>query len=328
MSAGVLWARTKAIAVDAASFAAMNAMQWRARGGRLDSEATQAYFDTWRAAGPAAWLAPPPGAALALNEGRCEAPSPLSTDWPANDRVRLDIRLGPNGWRSPAMVLLHALMSVSDRGYRRWSHRLNAAGWTAIFAHLPYHYDRCPRGAASGELAFSANLVRSAEGVRQAVIELRLVAAALRARGCPRWAVWGNSYGALIGALLAVCEPDLYTAWLLEPIVDLEYAMCESPVSLVIRRQLRRSGVTREMMASYVPLLCPRHHRPAMAPERILLMAGRQDRVAPPHLVQALAEHWSGAVYAEADQGHVGYTLMPECWRIATERGWLGTSEP
>ena len=228
---------------------------------------------------------------------------------------------------SPAMILLHALMSVSDRGYQRWAHRLNDAGWTAVFAHLPYHYDRCPAGASSGEMAFSANVVRSAEGLRQAVVELRLTAAALRARGCPRWGVWGNSYGALIGALLAICEPDLYTAWLLEPILDLDHALFESPVSLVIRRQLARAGVSRERVGGYLPLLCPRYHAPAMAAERILLMAGRQDRIAPPAVVRRLAEQWPGAIYAEADQGHVGYTLMPECWRIATERGWLGTGE-
>jgi len=323
VSLGALWAQTKAVAVDAVSFAAVNAMQLRSPGGRPDPAAAREYFEHWNSRGIAAWLAPPTDLALVLDAGRFEAASPLASDRPANDRVRLDIRLGPDGWRSPTMVLLHALMSVSDRGYQRWSRRLNEAGWTAVFAHLPYHYDRCPPGAASGELAFTSNLVRSAEGLRQAVIELRLMAAALRDLGCPRWAVWGNSYGALIGALLAICEPDLDTAWLLEPIVDLDHALWESPVSLVIRSQLRRAGMDRGRTAGYLPLLCPRHHQPAMAVERILLMAGRQDRIAPPRIVRALSDSWPGSAYVEADQGHVGYTLMPVCWQYATERGWL-----
>ena len=74
-------------------------------------------------------------------------------------------------------------MSATRVGYRRWAAHFNELGWNACFVHLPYHYSRVPRGYWNGELAITADLIRNAEGLRQGVIEVRqLMAALARAR--------------------------------------------------------------------------------------------------------------------------------------------------
>ena len=313
----------KAITVDAGAFAAINFLQLRHPGGPVDAAAIRAEFARWQGASLTDYYAPPDGASLELGDGACEVASPICSGVPANDRVRLDVRLGPDGWRSPTMFLLHALMSVSNRGYLRWAERLNERGWTGIFVHLPYHYDRCPPKLPSGAMAVTSNLVRSADGLRQAVIELRLAMRALEAAGCPRVGVWGQSYGALVGALLALLEPRLDQAWLLEPIVDVEQALWTSPACIVMRRQLRAAGITRAEVGEHLRLVCPSHHRPAMDANRVLLVAGLFDRIAPAPVIQAVHERWPGSHYAVFRQGHIGYTLMPRSWDLVNELGWL-----
>jgi pimeloyl-ACP methyl ester carboxylesterase len=208
-------------------------------------------------------------------------------------------------------------MSVSDRGYRRWAARLNALGWSAAFVHLPYHYGRRPPGTLSGEWCLTADLVRSAEALRQMVIELRLVCRAATALGCPHIGLWGTSYGGLAAALLVLLEPAVSTAWLLEPIADVDHAFFESPATIVVRRQLARQGITRADIADYVQLVCPSFHQPLIPPARILLLAGTYDRVTPPAVIRRLHAQWGGSHYAEFPQGHVGYRLMPESLALA-----------
>jgi len=84
---------------------------------------------------------------------------------------------------APTVLMLHALASTSDKGYRVWAGRFNAAGWNACFVHLPYHYSRVPPGCQNGELAITPDLVRTGQGLRQGVTEMRQLMAWLRGRG-------------------------------------------------------------------------------------------------------------------------------------------------
>src|SRR5947199_201619 len=106
------------------------------------------------------------------------------------------------------VFMLHALMSATHIGYRRWAARFNELGWNACFVHLPYHYSRVPRGYWNGELAITADLIRNAEGLRQGVMEVRQLIATLREQGCREFGILGTSYGGWIGALLAMVEGD------------------------------------------------------------------------------------------------------------------------
>lgn len=312
-----------AIGIDGLSFGFINALQLRGKSGAHDAEAMRAYFSRWPSLEPRDFFAIPDGAIrpeLPNRRGTVRFDSPVPCDSPENNQVHMDFWPGPKGWESPVMFMLHGMMSVSDVGYRMWAEKLNRLGWSAAFFHLPYHYGRRPSGTWSGELALTSNIIRTAEGLRQAVVELRVVCRALRDRGVPHIGLWGTSYGGWVAGLLALLESSVSTAWLLEPIIGVEEAIFVSPAAITLRRQLARRGINRSMVAPYCRLVCPGLHQPLIPPENILLMAGTFDRISPPGTIRRVHEQWKGSHYAECRQGHVGYQLMPESLRLAREK--------
>lgn len=232
--------------------------------------------------------------------------------------MHLQVWPGKKGMRSPAMILLHSLFSASDVGYGHWASVLNRLGWTAIFADLPYHFRRRPKGTWSGELVFGGNLIRSAETIRQAVAETRWVARMARAAGAPQVGLWGMSLGGWVAALTLCHEPDLACGWLVQPIPDVATAIWESSGGWVIRRQMETRGLNRTHASRMLPMVCPSFGNPKLPPEKILVVGGQHDRIARPEQLRELTRKWGGAHYAEVRQGHIGYQAMPTAWRVGT----------
>lgn len=227
------------------------------------------------------------------------------------------------GWNAPTVLMLHALMSASDRGYRQWARKFNERGWNAVFVHLPYHYTRTPRGHWNGELAITADAIRTSEGLRAGVSECRQLMAWLRERGCREFGLWACSYGGWIGGLLASVEGDFRFVALIEPIVDVRHAIWESPAGRSVRRGLMRAGVTPEELARHYPLLAPNHGRPACEAARVMFAAGAYDRIARPGEIAELSKQWAGSELLTEPQGHFGFRLMRAIWRRLEERGIL-----
>jgi hypothetical protein len=173
--------------------------------------------------------------------------------------------------------------------------------------HLPFHYERRPRGYLNGELAITAHVVQSAEGLRQGVSELRQLMAWLRAKGCSEFGVYGTSYGAWTGALLASLERDISFIALLQPIADVEHAIWESPAGATMRSLLHRNGIDSALTRRHAHLISPLHGKPSTPPDRIVMAIGAWDRIAPPDRVEALAAAWGGARVITSPQGHFGY---------------------
>ncbi|CAF0705273.1 alpha/beta hydrolase [Candidatus Methylacidithermus pantelleriae] len=243
----------------------------------------------------------------------------IESPFARNNVAVFDFYPCPFGWHAPTMILAHGLMSVSDIGYRIWAERLNRWGWNAIFMHLPYHYERRPKGYLTGELAVGADLIRTAEGVRQAVVDMRVVVRWLVSQGSARIGGWGTSYGGWIVGQTACVEPLLERVILVEPILRIDKAMWESPAGAGLRRELRRVGVTQELTERHLRLACPSYNSPKAKRGFILLVAGEYDRIVPPELLWELHRRWEGSHFYCFPQGHVGYRLMPESFRLATQ---------
>ena len=304
--------------VDASAFAGIGFWQMLGRAGRHGPEEWNRYAEDWLRKGTGEFYQAPGKVPGSLVAGRQQVPSPVPCDREENNRVHLRVWPGKEGMKSPAMILLHSLFSASDVGYVHWASILNRLGWTAIFYDLPYHYRRRPKGAWSGELVFGGNLIRSAETIRQAVAETRMVVQMAQAAGAPKVGLWGMSLGGWVASLTLCHEPDLACAWLVQPIPDVATAIWDSPGGWVIRRQMEARGVSREDASRMLPMVCPSFGRPKLPPEKILLVGGRHDRIARPEQLRALAKEWGGAHYREVGQGHIGYQAMPMAWRWGT----------
>jgi pimeloyl-ACP methyl ester carboxylesterase len=200
-------------------------------------------------------------------------------------------------------------MSANDFGYRRIAARFNQKGWNVLFPHLPHHYSRTPRDYANGALAISSDLIRNAETIRQAVIELRQLIGWARRRGSRRIALLGTSYGAWIAALTLSLEETDFTI-LLQPVADVGHATFGSPASRTMASLLRKNGIHREAIDRHAHLSSPDRLTPLTQPERIVVIGGKHDRLSPPDSLRALCSAWGGARYLEVDQGHFGYRAM------------------
>ncbi len=253
------------------------------------------------------------------DRGRLIFPSPYPGEHEENNFAGFDFFPCKKGWSAPTMLLAHGLMSVSDFGYRLWARRLNACGWNAVFIHLPYHYSRRLPWHFHGELCVGGDLLRTAFGLRQSVVECRIVLQQLRAKGGQLFGAWGTSYGGWIMALLACFEPLLQRLVLVEPILNIDNAIWRAPSSVTLRASLRKIGIRPEDTASSMRLVCPGKLKPLLPGRHILTIAGQYDVIAPPDEIEDLARAWDRAHFACFPQGHVGYTLMPESFRMARE---------
>ena len=316
--------RSAAVAVDLVMCASMNLVQSRHRlhpGSRAEME--NYVIDCEKLTLPEFYACPEVGLSATFDDRYGAVvtwPSPVRTAFPANDTARVDLYPCAIGWQAPTVLMLHALMSAGDVGYRKWAARFNALGWNACFLHLPFHYSRVPPGTWNGELAITADLIRNAQGLRQGVIEVRQVIAALRKLGGTEFGLLGTSYGGWIGALVAAIEKELRFVALMAPIVNVHHTLWESLAAVSMRRELKRAGIEPALVARHFRLSSPSHMEPVADPKRILFAAGDYDLIARPADITALQEKWSGSELLRVPQGHFGYRMMRETVERLKER--------
>jgi 1-acyl-sn-glycerol-3-phosphate acyltransferase len=320
---GHLWRRFAATGMDALMCASMNLLQSRHRLHARSLDDMERYVVECEKLTPGDYyrVQQNPDLASALGNGTTVTwQSPIETAFAANNVARADFFPCARGWSAPTVLMLHALMSATHIGYRRWAARFNELGWNACFVHLPYHYSRVPRGYWNGELAITADLVRNAEGLRQGVMEVRQLMAAMREHGCQEFGVLGTSYGGWIGALLAMVERDFRFVALMTPIVNVEHAIWQSPAAAFMRRELARVKIEPSMVARHFHLSSPMYNQPLCGADRVLFVAGEFDLIARPEDVEAIHQKWRGSELLRVPQGHFGYRVMRETIARLKER--------
>jgi len=317
--------RFRAISVDSLMCASMNLLQSRHRlHGRTREEMERYVGECEKLTAHEFYAAPPNGQIADKIDNRTRTiiwRSPIETKFPANNIAHADLFPCPRGWSAPTVFMLHSLLSASRVGYRRCAAGFNELGWNACFVHLPYHYSRVPRGYWNGELAITADLIRNAEGLRQGVIEVRQVMAALRQRGCSEFGVLGTSYGGWIGALLAMVEKDFRFVALMAPIVNVDHAIWANRASVFMRRELRRANLDPALVARHFHLSSPLHNEPLCRADRVLFVAGEFDLVVRLSDVEAIHKKWRGSELLRVPQGHFGYRMMRDTIARLKARG-------
>jgi hypothetical protein len=299
-----------AYAMDGAMCGTMNLLQWRHRNQVCTQEELQSYLSACSVLSREEFYRVPPPSGKCQNGRWIEWDTPVLSGFPENDRARVRLQLGRGGTSGPTILLLHALMSASDFGYLRVARRFNERGWNTVFAHLPFHYSRTPRGYLNGELAMTANLIRNGETLRQGVIELRQLMAMLRDEGCKEFGILGTSFGGWNGALLSFLESDFRFIALVQPIVNIEHAIWQNPGSVLMRRLLCTSGILPGESERHAHLTSPLHGIPLCGADRVVITAGVYDKVSPTSDLLNLKDRWPGATLLEVRQGHFGYRAL------------------
>jgi pimeloyl-ACP methyl ester carboxylesterase len=191
--------------------------------------------------------------------------------------------------------------------FRKWAKELDT---DIVHVALPFHGSRKPREALfSGEFFWTADLVRSMEGVRQAVCDTRSVMAWLRAQGYSRIGVTGISLGGAITMLLGCVEP---LPDFIVPIIshlELESAVEEAPILWRMKQDLERWGVDAQQRKDLFRRLGLSSYRPVLAPERQLWIQAREDVYIDALLAEAQWRHWGEPPVLWIDGGHMTFPL-------------------
>ena len=163
-------------------------------------------------------------------------------------------------------------------------------GLDVALVTLPLHGGRAA-GRRSGAGFLDAHPLATNAAFEQAIWDLRRLAGWLRAQGAPGLGVYGMSLGGYTAALFASLERGLACAVPLVPAVSLPAILgaSRSPEEQRLRRSLGLSdALLAEAWASHDPL----RHRPKVAPEGRLILAGLSDRICTPDQVETLWQHW------------------------------------
>jgi hypothetical protein len=163
-----------------------------------------------------AFYTPEPTSAYDLRSARGEEParltfpSALLTPHPENNVVHaryFRARTPRKGSRSRRAVLVLAQWNSDAAGHIGLAKILARVGMSALRLSLPYHDWRMPAELTRADYIVSANVGRTLEVCRQAVLDARRAIWWLRDQGYERIGILGTSLGSCLSMLTAAHEP-------------------------------------------------------------------------------------------------------------------------
>jgi hypothetical protein len=167
-----------------------------------------------------------------------------------------------------------------------------ARGLDVALLTLPYHGARTPPGARfSGQRFADPNPATMHESVRRAIYEIHIVRRWLEASGGGPVGLLGLSLGGYLSALTAGLVDDLpFVIPMVPPVCigDLAWRFLASGGQRRMDASAYTHGELRSMYRLHSPLTFPLR----TGRERVLIIAGRGDRIVPPEHPHALWEHW------------------------------------
>jgi dienelactone hydrolase len=263
--------------------------------------ALAAIAETYERADPEAYFTPPPAAAP-----RLEAVRPRVWDaswesgfepWAPGVRERYQrharnrtawARLVLGERPRPAVILVHGYLgghfNMEERGWPvAWLDRI---GLDVAIPILPFH---ALRGDGGPPRFPGADPRFTNEGFRQAVRDVRAIAAFLRARGAPSVGIMGMSLGGYTTSLMATIDPDLAFAVPMIPLASIaDFAreqgrLVGSPAEVELQHQALERATR---------IVSPLARPGRVAPERMLVIAAAADRITPIAHAERLARHF------------------------------------
>ena len=242
-----------------------------------------------------AFFTPPPTADYTLTPGPdgdlLTFPSAFTTPHESNNTVRA--RYFParptagSARRTRAAVLVMPQWNSDAGGHIGLSKLLAWNGMSALRLSLPYHDQRMPPELHRADYIVSANVMRTLQVCRQAVLDARRAIAWLKSQGYERIGILGTSLGSCL-ALLTTAH---------EPLVDAEALNHISPYFAdVVWRGLSTRHV-REGLDGHVELdllrsiwqpISPRGYLERLRNRRTLLVYARYDLTFPVDLSEDL----------------------------------------
>lgn len=197
----------------------------------------------------------------------------------------------------PTVIAIHGF-SADLYALNEWFFALPwlyAMGLDVCLFTLPFHGPRQARDSPfSGHGFFAGGINRINEAFAQAVHDFRILLDHFeRALGATQVGVMGVSLGGFTAALLAAIEPRLRFAIANVPVASVPDLVHEwEPLGALVRGALARFGLGIQDARHLLAVSCPLTYRPVLPRERLFVIGGVGDRLAPPKHSRLLWDHW------------------------------------
>ncbi len=168
-------------------------------------------------------------------------------------------------------------------------------GFDVCLFTLPFHGPRQTKYSVfSGHGFFAGGINRINEAFAQGVHDFRILLDHFEhALGVKDVGVMGVSLGGFTSALLAAVEPRLRFAIPNVPVASVPDLVQEwEPLGTIIRAAMKGYDVSLRDMRHMLAVSCPLTYRPLLPRERLMVIGGIGDRLAPPKHSRLLWDHW------------------------------------
>lgn len=212
--------------------------------------------------------------------------------------------------RAPVVILSHGWAHDDMRAVRViYVEPLLKAGFSVAVPAQPFHFERTPRGTYSGELMVSGDVVLTVEAFRQGVADICGLINWLRDRGNGTVGLLGYSMGGYFAGLTAAVRGDLDFVVVAAAGDSVVSPILDTGLGVNVREDLSRTGMhLRENLERAWAIISPGRLAPRVPQDRLLLVAGRYDRIMLHGSVARLWQAWGRPAIRWEDQGH--YTLL------------------
>lgn len=243
-----------------------------------------------------------------------------STYVPANPSVRVQYgRVARNStawaqhWQHddgprPTVVVVHGFMASPY-----WFNKLffslpwwYANGYDLLLVTLPFHGRRARRWQLDGSGLFGGGPTRMIEGMLHAVHDLRSWIDHLEAKGVTQIGMTGLSLGGYLTSVMAAVDDRLHFAIPNAPVTDFDDLVeLWHPAGAVVQAAMRLHGMERSTLRELLQLHSPLRYDPVLERDRLFVIAGLGDRLAPPDHAERLWEHWDRPMIHAFPGNHV-----------------------
>jgi hypothetical protein len=190
-----------------------------------------------------------------------------------------------------------------------------------IQMQAPYHGRRAPRGSRfSGELYWTADVVRSFEALRQTLVDARTLLGWLLAKDDRPVGVAGLSLGGALTLILACLDERFAFAVPLIAHMDIAALVSDAPVLTKMRHDLRSFGWRKKDFDDFIRGVGWHGLQPKLSADRVLMIAATEDRFFDPRLVRRLWRQWGRPAIRWYQTSHVGFLPhLPEVLGVMRE---------
>jgi dienelactone hydrolase len=281
-------------------------LEWIPANGHAPGAAPADILQDWVAhvmADTDAFFTPPPTTDYAFaperdGSGRLTFPSALVTPHADNNLVRcrfFPARVTNDGdgdrrRRGPA-VLVMPQWNADPGGHVGLCRLLAWNGIAALRLSLPYHDERMPPELHRADYIVSANIARTVQVCRQAVLDARRAIAWLAAEGYERIGILGTSLGSCLALLTAAHEPIIRAAALNHISPQFADVVWRGLSTTHVRAGLD-GHIDLDLLRSLWKPISPQWYLERLRNQRILLVYARYDLTFPLDLSQDLVRQF------------------------------------